>query len=117
MKQFNYKQVIIVREDLKMSKGKLAVQVGHATVDALMKSDKNIVEEWRKEGMKKVVLKVKNLEELKKFESIARKEGLKVSLIKDAGLTEFTKPEITCLGIGPDEEIKIDKVTGKLKML
>ena len=115
MKEF--KQVILVRDDLKMSKGKLAVQVSHASVDALMKSDKKIVEEWRKEGMKKVVLKVENLEELKKFETLAKKECLKTALIKDAGLTEFSKAEITCLGIGPEEGDKIDKVTGRLKML
>ncbi len=117
MKKFNYKQVILVREDLKMSKGKVSVQVSHASVDLLMKSDKKIIEEWRNEGMKKVVLNVLDLNELLKFESLALKEGLKTALIKDAGLTEFSKPEITCLGIGPDLEDKIDKITGKLKLM
>ncbi len=117
MKKFNYKQVILVREDLKMSKGKLAVQCSHASVDVLMKSDKKVVEEWRREGMKKVVLNVKDLDELLKFQKLTNSEGLKSALIKDAGLTEFNKPEITCLGIGPDVESKIDKVTGKLKLL
>ncbi|MBI4154728.1 peptidyl-tRNA hydrolase [Candidatus Woesearchaeota archaeon] len=117
MKNFNYKLVILVRENLKMSKGKIAVQCGHACVDAVFNSDRKIIDEWRKEGMKKVVLKVKDLKELMKFKELAGKNDLKVSLIKDAGLTEFEKPEITCLGIGPDKEEKIDKITGELETL
>ena len=58
------KQVIVVRTDLKMSKGKIASQVSHASVEAVLKSNKNIVEIWRKEGMKKIILKVKDLDEL-----------------------------------------------------
>ncbi|MBI2656920.1 peptidyl-tRNA hydrolase, partial [Candidatus Woesearchaeota archaeon] len=53
-----YKQVILVREDLKLPKGKLAAQSSHASVDATLKSDKNIVDLWKKEGGKKIVLKV-----------------------------------------------------------
>lgn len=117
MNNFNYKLVILVREDLKMSMGKLGAQCGHASVEAISTADEKIVEEWRNEGMKKVVLKVKNLDELFDLKKLAKKEGLNVVLIKDAGLTEFKNPEITCIGIGPDKEDKIDKVTGKLKML
>ena len=52
------KQVILVRMDLKMEKGKLATQVAHASVDAVLKSPKDKIEEWTSGGMKKVVLKV-----------------------------------------------------------
>lgn len=117
MKTFNYKLVILVRDDLNMSKGKLAVQCSHTTIEAVLNSNKKIVDEWRKEGMKKVILKVDNLENLRNYENLARKEKLKAVLIKDAGLTEFKNTEITCLGIGPDKEGKIDKITGKLKLL
>ena len=55
-----YKQVILVREDLKLPKGKLAAQSSHASVDATLKSDKKIVNSWKKEGAKKVILKVKS---------------------------------------------------------
>ncbi len=112
-----YKQVILVREDLKMPTGKTHAQVAHASVDATLKSDKKIVALWRKEGAKKVVLKVKDEEELLKYEEMAENIGLKTALIKDAGRTVLEPGTITCLGIGPDLEEKIDKVSGKLKMM
>lgn len=113
----SYKQVILVRQDLKMPKGKLAVQCAHASVDSVLKSSQSKVEEWRSEGMKKVVLKVENLEELRKYQQLTKQEKLVASLITDAGKTFFDTSTTTCLGIGPDEESKIDKVTGNLKMI
>ncbi len=112
-----YKQVILARGDLKLPRGKLAVQSAHASLDAAMKSDKEIMEKWKKQGGKKVVLKVADEKELFKYMSMAENEGLKVALIKDAGHTVLEPGTITCLGIGPDLEEKIDKVTGKLKMV
>jgi len=112
-----YKQVILVREDLKLPKGKLSVQVAHASVDTALKSDKKIVELWKKDGGKKIVLKVKDEKELFKYKQMAEDNGLKTALIKDAGHTVLEPGTITCLGIGPDEEEKIDEVTGKLKMM
>ncbi len=113
----SYKQVILVRQDLKLSKGKLASQSAHASVEAVLISDRDIVNEWRKHGMKKSVLKVKDLDELWSYEKLAGKSKLKTALIRDAGKTFFKQPEITCLAIGPDKEEKIDKITGKLKLL
>ena len=112
-----YKQVILARQDLKLPKGKLAVQVAHASFDVASKSDKKIVEKWKNQGGKKVVLKVADEKELLRYMSMAENEGLKVALIKDAGHTVLEPGTITCLGIGPDIEEKIDKVTGKLKMV
>ena len=112
-----YKQVILARQDLKLPKGKLAVQVAHASLDVALKSDGKIVEKWKAQGAKKVVLKVADEKELLKYMSIAENEGLKAALIKDAGHTVLQPGTITCLGIGPDLEEKIDKVTGKLKMV
>ena len=112
-----YKQVILVRQDLKLPKGKLAVQVAHASLDAASKSDKKLVEQWREQGGKKIVLKVADEKELFKYMSMLENEGIKVSLIKDAGHTVVEPGTITCLGAGPDSEEKIDKVTGNLKMV
>ena len=112
-----YKQVILIRVDLKLPKGKACAQVGHACVDATLNSSKSMVHEWKQEGMKKIVLKVKDLKELKKYLIDAKGSGLTTALIKDAGKTFFKTPTITCLGIGPDKEEKIDAVTGNLKML
>jgi PTH2 family peptidyl-tRNA hydrolase len=112
-----YKQVILVRDDLKLPKGKLAVQVAHASVDAVLKSSKSVVDDWRSEGMKKVVLKVADEKELRKFMILAKNEGFKVALIQDAGLTTVAPGTVTCLGVGPDEEKKLDSIFGKLKLV
>ena len=113
----DYKQVILVREDLKLPKGKMAAQVSHASVDATLKSDKKIVGLWRQSGAGKIVLKAKDEKELFKYKQIAEDSGLKTALIKDAGHTVVEPGTITCLGIGPDSTEKIDRITGKLKMM
>jgi len=113
----SYKQVILVRQDLKLPKGKLAVQCSHASSTSLIKSHKDDIKKWQSEGMKKVVLKVKDLDELLKYEQQAEDLGLVTALIEDAGKTVLEPGTVTCLGIGPDKEEKIDKVSGKLKMM
>jgi len=112
-----YKQVILVREDLKLPRGKMSAQVSHASVDCVLKSDKKIIEKWKQQGGKKVVLKIADERELFKYMSMLENEGIKVSLIKDAGHTVVEPGTITCLGVGPDSEEKIDKITGNLKMV
>jgi peptidyl-tRNA hydrolase, PTH2 family len=111
------KQVIVVRNDLKMPKGKLAAQVAHGSVEAVLNSDQKIVQIWKKQGMKKSVVKVESLTELENILLNAKNEGLKVGWINDAGRTCLAPGTTTVLGIGPDEEIKIDRVTGHLKLL
>jgi peptidyl-tRNA hydrolase, PTH2 family len=103
--------------DLNLPKGKLAAQVSHASVDATLKSDKKIVQKWIKVGSKKVVLKVNDEKDLFKYKQIAEDNGLTTALVKDAGRTTIAPGTITCLGIGPDEEGKIDQVTGELSMM
>ena|SRR3989338_2626588 len=112
-----YKQVILARDDLKLPKGKLAAQCSHASVDVVIKSGRKMVELWKKEGAKKVVLKVKDEKELLKYKQLAEDVGLKTALITDAGHTVLEPGTVTCLGIGPDEEGKIDRISGKLKMM
>ena len=107
----------MVRNDLKMQKGKIASQVSHASVESVLISDKKVVETWRDEGMKKIILKVKDEKELLDFKRKAEREGLKTALIRDAGLTVFEKPTITCMAIGPDDDGRIDKITKDLKLL
>lgn len=111
-----YKQVILVRKDLKMSKGKVAAQVAHGAVEAVLKSDKSKVSTWRNQGMKKVTLSVNSEKELYKFLQIAKDSGIVTALIKDAGRTEITPGSVTVLAIGPDEENVIDTVTSELSI-
>jgi PTH2 family peptidyl-tRNA hydrolase len=112
-----YKQVILVRMDLKLPKGKMAAQCSHASVEAVLNSSKKKVDEWRSQGQKKIVLKVKDEKELLHYQNLAKDENLVASLITDAGRTCIAPGTKTCVGIGPDEEEKIDSVTGKLKMV
>jgi len=111
------KQVILIRKDLKWKKGKMAVHVAHASVEAVLKANRKTIEKWRKEGAKKVVLKVKNLKELKKIEKKLKEKKIPYVVIKDAGLTQLKPGTITAIGVVPLEEKKIDKITGKLKLL
>jgi len=115
-----FKQVILVREDLKLPKGKMAAQVAHASVASLMESEKSgkkaIIKAWKNEGMKKVVLRAASIQELRDMKNKAEEKGLVAEMITDAGRTVIKKGTTTCLGIGPDEEDKIDEVTGELKV-
>lgn len=112
-----YKQVIIIRKDLKLEKGKLISQSLHAAIGAIRKTDKKVVDRWEQEGAKKIILRVNNLKEMRKIEKKVREEKIPYFMVKDAGLTQLKPGTITALGIGPVEENRIDKITGKLKLL
>jgi PTH2 family peptidyl-tRNA hydrolase len=112
-----YKQCIVIRDDLKLSKGKLAVQVAHAAVNASDFADKKVREAWIKNGQKKVVLRTATLSDLFILKDLARRERMPTALITDAGLTQVPPGTITVLGIGPAPVDKIDKIAGKLKLL
>lgn len=111
------KQVIIVRTDLGMEKGKISAQVAHASIAAYKKADRKAIEAWESGGSKKVVLKVSGERELIKIFGQAKNNGLPCALITDAGKTQLPGPAKTCVGIGPALESEIDQVTSGLKLL
>jgi peptidyl-tRNA hydrolase, PTH2 family len=111
------KQVIVMRADLNMSRGKIAAQACHGSLGAYKKADLNVLRKWELEGEKKVVLKVNNLEELFEIYELVKATNMPLFLVYDAGHTELPRSTITCLGIGPDEDEKIDKITQDLKLL
>lgn len=115
------KQVIVVRSDLKMGKGKVAAQVAHAALEAAeaaRRKHPDWYDAWRDGGQAKVVVKTEGGEEaLESLQKQARKLGLPVALIQDRGLTQLEPGTTTCLGIGPGPAGEIDRVTGKLKLL
>lgn len=125
------KQVIVIRKDLKMRRGKEISQGAHAAMSWLTNrlcsdndSDSNrygcllTAEEqsWVKGRFTKIVLQVDSETELIMIYKIAKRAGLTVELIEDAGITEFDGPTITCLAIGPNHSYKIDAVTQHLKL-
>ncbi|MBP1908876.1 peptidyl-tRNA hydrolase Pth2 [Methanolobus bombayensis] len=112
-----YKQCIVIRDDLKLSKGKLAVQVAHAAVSASEWAERSAFDKWKEGGQKKVVLRVPTLKDLFELKEVARRQGLPTALIQDAGLTQIAPGTVTVLGIGPAKVDDIDKVTGNLKLL
>jgi peptidyl-tRNA hydrolase, PTH2 family len=111
------KQAILIRQDLKLPKGKAAAQAAHASVDATLKSDSKTVKDWQKQGMAKIVLKVKDEKELIRFFQLAKDANLKSSLITDAGKTVIAPGTKTCVAIGPAEDEEIDAIVGELKLL
>jgi PTH2 family peptidyl-tRNA hydrolase len=119
MSEFRYKMVIIFRSDLRLSKGKAAVQAGHAAVSAAEEARKHRRDwwnEWLFEGQRKIAVKVNSEKELLELQEQAENLDLPYALIVDRGLTEIPPNTITCLGIGPAPSEKIDALTGKLPL-
>lgn len=125
------KQVILVRKDLDMPVGKIAAQVAHASMGAVLNEGdwngqdftlecKDAMAEWLPVGYSfaKVVLGVKNLGQLEKYELMAKEAGIPVAKTTDSGRTVFDGvPTVTCLAIGPAYIDDIDAITGKLRLL
>src|SRR3989338_4548815 len=112
-----YKQAIVMRKDLDLSKGKLAAQAAHASLEAYKCAKAGARAAWESAGQKKVVLKVDGLKELEAIFRQAKEAGLPCSMIKDAGKTELPAGTATAVGIGPATEREIDSVTRNLKLL
>lgn len=118
-----YKQVIVMRNDLNMRKGKMIAQGAHASISCLLQFvlfdtiQSPIVKAWLTGGMTKICVRVESEAELLDIEKKATDAGLAVHLITDAGHTEFSGPTMTCLAIGPNRVEEIDAITGSLKLL
>lgn len=114
-----FKQVILVRVDLKMSTGKKCAQACHASVsasDLARVKTKNEWKRWKNSGQKKVILKV-NGEKMEEMYQKVAKNKIPCFLVKDAGLTQLDPGTMTALGIGPALSTEIDKITGDLQLL
>jgi len=115
-----FKQVIVVRKDLRMGIGKIASQVGHAAVLGVERSrklNKSWLRNWLNEGQPKIVVRVNSLDELLQVQSDAEKLMIPLVIIQDRGLTQIPTGTVTCIGIGPAPSDIIDEVTSELKLL
>ncbi|CAI2383079.1 unnamed protein product [Moneuplotes crassus] len=120
----NLKMVLVVRTDLKMQKGKIGAQCGHATLGAYEKAKakkakywKKCLYDWEVYAQAKVCLKVDSEEALVNIHKQAKKSNLPTYLVTDAGRTQIAAGSKTVVGIGPAPSELIDKITGDLKLL
>ena len=123
-----HKQIIVLRKDLNMRKGKLVAQGAHASMGAILslcKQEGNTlvldmddrVKPWLTGRFKKICVYVNSEAELLAIHEQAKEAGLVTSLIQDAGLTEFGGVKTyTAVGVGPDQEDKIDAVCKHLPL-
>lgn len=128
------KQIIVLRKDLNMRKGKIAAQAAHASLAVFFNMMKNhpksqaqtghfemevtnkFMLDWMNGHFTKIGVYVNSEAELLVLYEQAQAAGLPCALIKDAGFTEFNEPTFTALGIGPDDPEKIDQITGHLPL-
>ena len=129
------KQVIVIRKDLNMRKGKMVAQGAHASINAILKNtydngfsytlitkdnfgDSTLIGQWLDTDYAKIVLSINSEKELLDLNDAAIKAGLNCALVRDNGLTEFNGVKTwTALAIGPDFSDKIDPLTGNLSLL
>jgi peptidyl-tRNA hydrolase, PTH2 family len=102
---------------LKLPRGKLAAQVAHASVAALLEAPAEARRAWLEDGMPKVVLRGESEQELRALEAAAERAGLPNALITDAGHTVVAAGTVTCLGLGPAPIEAIDALTGELRLV
>ncbi|XP_049286155.1 probable peptidyl-tRNA hydrolase 2 [Anopheles funestus] len=115
-----YKMVLVVRNDLKMGKGKIAAQCGHASVGAFESGLRNTpaaIRKWQSSGQAKIALKVETEVALMEIFRAAKANKLNCCLIRDAGRTQIEPNTKTVLAIGPAPNVAVDSVTGHLKLL
>jgi peptidyl-tRNA hydrolase, PTH2 family len=117
LKEFRWKQCLVIRGDIRMSCGKISAQAAHAAVAAFERCDRETREKWLHEGQKKVVLKAKDERSLLELKTLAEARGIAAALVQDAGLTELPPGTTTALGLGPARTEEMDRVTADLPLL
>jgi len=124
------KQVIILRKDLKMRKGKMVAQGAHASMLALVQNA-NLKEpgplvlpvnddclNWLKGDFTKVVVSVETESALRGMHMAAKLQNIPAALVVDKGYTEFNGvPTPTAVAIGPADSDHLDRITGHLPLL
>jgi PTH2 family peptidyl-tRNA hydrolase len=125
----NFKQVIVIRKDLNMRKGKMVAQGAHASMAAILDIAKNVDSGllipkddrywfWLTGNFKKITVSVNSEQELLEIYELAKKANMLSSLILDSGKTEFHgQPTYTAVAVGPDRNENVDLITKNLPLL
>lgn len=123
------KQTIVFRKDLNCRKGKIAAQVGHASMkvffDRMKKSDSGYIcnfteemEEWKNGAFTKIVLGCDSIEDIYDLQKKADSLNIPNAVIVDNGTTEFGGvPTVTCIAIGPCQADVVENLTSKFPLL
>jgi PTH2 family peptidyl-tRNA hydrolase len=116
----DYKMILVIRGELRLTPGKAAAQVAHAAVMLVLAAEKRHPEAlaaWLQAGQKKIVLTAPSLTDLESIAAGARAHGIPVAWVEDAGLTEVAPGTRTTIGLGPAPSAQLDPVTGSLDLL
>ncbi|KAJ4462897.1 putative Peptidyl-tRNA hydrolase 2 [Paratrimastix pyriformis] len=114
------KMVLCVNTSLKMGKGKIGAQCGHAAIGAYQKARERQPERvaaWEQAGTTKIAVQVHDEEELDQKRAEAKKRGLIAYQVYDAGRTQIAAGSATVLAIGPGPVEMINEITGDCKLL
>jgi PTH2 family peptidyl-tRNA hydrolase len=111
------KQAIVIRSDLQMSTGKLAVQACHDSVAAVLCAGVDTLKRWEIDGQTKIALDVHSLDELENLKKLCEAKGVIHAIVSDAGRTELAPGTVTALAIGPAEDKAVDQITGAIPLL
>lgn len=118
------KQVIVIRKDLNMRKGKMIAQGSHGSIAFLTRRLENnepiteVQKEWLKNSFTKICVSVDSEQELLDIAEKARINNVECHVVTDNGTTEFNGvPTKTCLALGPDKAEILDQISGHLKLL
>ena len=109
--------VLVTRRDLKLSRGKLAAQCGHAVAECVLKAKREqprMLKRYMSEGARKIVCETPDLESLRRLFGDARVCGLVCYMMTDAGHTAIPAGPVTVLGIGPGSPPDTDSPTSRL---
>ena len=98
------KQAIVLRTDLQMTTGKLAVQACHASVAAVLCAGVDALKDWEIDGQTKIALGVDSLAELENLKSQCEAMGIIHAMISVAGRTELAPGTVTALAVGPGRQ-------------
>ncbi|XP_037950156.1 peptidyl-tRNA hydrolase 2, mitochondrial [Teleopsis dalmanni] len=116
------KLALVVRGDIKMSKGKTAAQCAHAAIMCYQEAQNNnakqqLLNAWTYTGQPKIVLRINSYEDIIALQKQAANINVVAAVVKDAGHTELAPGTPTVLGVGPDTVERIDKLVAHLKLL